>query len=89
MSAMQYGDYQYEIYFDGVEGRLPKYPVDFASLERAAGEVLPAFVHPTWPVAAVTRVPSAPTWRRSPALRLCRECLSVRPSVTCRFRCST
>jgi lactate 2-monooxygenase len=45
MSAPQYGDYQYEIYFDGLEGRLPKYPVDFASLERAAGEVLPAFVH--------------------------------------------
>jgi len=45
MSAPQYGDYQHEIYFDGLEGRLPKYPVDFASLERAAGEVLPAFVH--------------------------------------------
>src|SRR5271163_2671529 len=45
MSIPQYGDYQYEIYFDGLEGRLPKYPVDFASLERAAGEVLPAFVH--------------------------------------------
>ena len=45
MSAPQYGDYQYEIYFDGMEGRLPKYPVDFASLERAAGKVLPAFVH--------------------------------------------
>ena len=38
MSIPQYGDYQYEIYFDGLEGRLPKYPVDFASLERAAGE---------------------------------------------------
>src|ERR1700730_17795302 len=44
MSAPRYGDYQYEIYFDGLEGRLPKYPVDFASLERAAGEVVPAFV---------------------------------------------
>ena len=45
MSAPQYGDYQHEIYFDGLAGLLPKYPVDFASLERAAGEVLPAFVH--------------------------------------------
>jgi lactate 2-monooxygenase len=45
MSIPQYGDYQFDIYFDGLAGRLPKYPVDFASLERAAGEVLPAFVH--------------------------------------------
>src|SRR4029077_3120346 len=45
MFTPQYGDYQHEIYFDGLEGRLPKYPVDFASLERAAGEVLPAFVY--------------------------------------------
>src|SRR6201987_6089956 len=44
MSAPRYGDYQYEIYFDGLEGRLPKYPVDFASLERAAGEALTAFL---------------------------------------------
>jgi hypothetical protein len=34
MSTPQYGDYQFDIYFDGLEGRLPKYPVDFASLER-------------------------------------------------------
>jgi lactate 2-monooxygenase len=45
MSKPQYGDYQYEIYLDGLEGRLPKYPVDFASLERAAAEVLPSFVY--------------------------------------------
>jgi lactate 2-monooxygenase len=45
MSALQYGDYQNEIYFDGLEGRLPKYPVDFASLERKAAEVLPSWVH--------------------------------------------
>ena len=47
MAVPQYGDYQYGIYFDGLDGRLPKYPVDFASLERAAAEVLDA-VHPTW-----------------------------------------
>jgi lactate 2-monooxygenase len=45
MSIPQYGDYQNEIYFDGLEGRLPKYPVDFASLERKAAEVLPSWVH--------------------------------------------
>ena len=45
MSIPQYGDYQFEIYFDGLEGQLRKYPVDFASLERKAAEVLPSWVH--------------------------------------------
>jgi isopentenyl diphosphate isomerase/L-lactate dehydrogenase-like FMN-dependent dehydrogenase len=45
MSISKYGDYQFGIYFDGLEGRVPRYPVDFASLERAAAEVLPSFVH--------------------------------------------
>jgi lactate 2-monooxygenase len=41
----QYGDYQFDIYFDGLEGKLPRYPVDFAALERAAAEVLPPWVY--------------------------------------------
>jgi isopentenyl diphosphate isomerase/L-lactate dehydrogenase-like FMN-dependent dehydrogenase len=45
MPSQQYGDYQFEIYFDGLEGRVPKYPVDFPLLERKAGEVLPWWVH--------------------------------------------
>src|SRR5271156_2142148 len=45
MSTPRYGDYQFDVYFDGLEGQLPKYPVDFASLERKAAEVLPSFVH--------------------------------------------
>jgi lactate 2-monooxygenase len=45
MTKQQYGDYQFEIYFDGLEGRLPNYPVDFPSLERAAAEVLPPWVY--------------------------------------------
>src|SRR5882672_1062217 len=45
MSNVQYGDYQFEIYFDGLEGRLPNYPVDWAALERAAAEVLPPWVY--------------------------------------------
>jgi hypothetical protein len=44
MSIPPYGDYQFDIYFDGLEGQLPKYPVDFASLERKAAETLPAWV---------------------------------------------
>jgi lactate 2-monooxygenase len=45
MAAPQYGDYENDIYLDGLEGRLPKYPVDFASLERAASQVLPSWVY--------------------------------------------
>jgi lactate 2-monooxygenase len=45
MAVPQYGDYEYEIYLDGLDGRLPKYPVDFASLERAASQVLPSWVY--------------------------------------------
>jgi hypothetical protein len=45
MSNAQYGDYQFEIYFDGLDGRVPKYPVDYPSLERAAAGVLPSFVY--------------------------------------------
>ena len=44
MAAPQYGDYQSEIYLNGLDGQLPRYPVDFTSLERAAAEALPAFV---------------------------------------------
>ena len=44
MAVPQYGDYQHEIYRNGLDGQLPRYPVDFASLERAAAEVLPSFV---------------------------------------------
>jgi isopentenyl diphosphate isomerase/L-lactate dehydrogenase-like FMN-dependent dehydrogenase len=45
MASAQYGDFQFEIYFDGLEARIPKYPVDFASLERKAAEVLPSWIH--------------------------------------------
>jgi lactate 2-monooxygenase len=41
----QYGDHQFDIYFDGIEGQLPRYPIDFAALERAAAEVLPPWVY--------------------------------------------
>jgi lactate 2-monooxygenase len=41
----QYGDYQFDIYFDGLDGQLPRYPVDFGALERAAAEVLPPWVY--------------------------------------------
>ncbi|WP_327665967.1 alpha-hydroxy-acid oxidizing protein [Streptomyces sp. NBC_00498] len=45
MPAPQYGDYQYEIYFDALDGIAPRFPVDAASLERKAAEVLPWWVH--------------------------------------------
>ena len=36
----QYGDYQLEIYHAGLQGVLPRYPVDFATLERRAEAAL-------------------------------------------------
>jgi hypothetical protein len=40
-----YGDYQWDIYLPGLQGKLPKYPVDYPSLDRAAAEVLPSWVY--------------------------------------------
>jgi lactate 2-monooxygenase len=45
LSEHQYGDYQWDIYGDGLQGKLPRFPVDYASLERAAVEVLPSWVY--------------------------------------------
>jgi lactate 2-monooxygenase len=45
MPGHQYGDYQWDIYGDGLQGKLPRFPVDYASLERAAIEVLPSWVY--------------------------------------------
>ena len=45
MSARQYGDHQTDIYFDGIDGVVPRYPVDYTSLERKATEVLPWWIH--------------------------------------------
>lgn len=39
-----YGDYQNEIYFAGLEGRVPSLPVDFATLEARVATALPASV---------------------------------------------
>ena len=41
----QYGDYQLEIYRAGVQGVLPRWPVDFANLEAAAAAAMPRWVH--------------------------------------------
>jgi lactate 2-monooxygenase len=45
MQSRQYGDYQFDIYLDGLQGKLPRYPVDYTSLERAGAEVLPSWVY--------------------------------------------
>jgi lactate 2-monooxygenase len=45
MPTPPYGDYQWDIYGDGLKGKLPRFPVDYASLERAAAEVLPSWVY--------------------------------------------
>ncbi|WP_017544745.1 alpha-hydroxy-acid oxidizing protein [Nocardiopsis prasina] len=42
--ASHYGDYQLEIYLDGLTGVVPSHPVTFAELERRAAETLPPWV---------------------------------------------
>ncbi len=39
-----YGDYQNEIYFGGLQGRVPSWPVDFATLEARGAAALPPSV---------------------------------------------
>ena len=41
---MAYGDFQLEIYLAGTRGILPRFPVDFAGMERRAAEALPPWV---------------------------------------------
>ncbi|GAA4560279.1 alpha-hydroxy-acid oxidizing protein [Pseudonocardia xishanensis] len=41
---MAYGDFQLEIYLAGTRGLLPRFPVDFAGMERRAAEALPPWV---------------------------------------------
>ena len=45
MPVPQYGDYQMEIYGAGLQGKQPRFPLDYASLEQAAAEVLPFWVY--------------------------------------------
>ena len=45
VTRRQYSDFQLEIYLDGLDGKAPRYPVDFASLERKAAEALPWWVY--------------------------------------------
>jgi lactate 2-monooxygenase len=45
MRTPQYGDYQWDIYPPGLQGKLPKYPIGYPSLERAAAEVLPSWLY--------------------------------------------
>jgi hypothetical protein len=42
MAMRPFGDYQVDIYLAGMQGVLPKYPADFASLERRAQAAMPA-----------------------------------------------
>lgn len=45
MPTSQYGDYQLEIYSNGLSGTMPRYPVDFAGVEQQAQAVLPWWLH--------------------------------------------
>ena len=43
-TVMDFGGYQNEIYFNGLFGRLPNYPMDYAELERRASTAMPPSV---------------------------------------------
>lgn len=45
MTATHFGDYQNEIYLNGLVGRWPDHPVDYATLERKAAEAMPASIY--------------------------------------------
>jgi lactate 2-monooxygenase len=45
MASEHYGNYQMEIYLDGLHRKLPRFPVDHESLEAAAVEVLPSWIY--------------------------------------------
>ena len=45
LTRRRYSDFQLEIYLDGLDGKVTRYPVDFASLERKAAEALPPWVY--------------------------------------------
>ena len=89
MSIPQYGDYQLDIYFDGLEGQLPKYPVDFVSLERKAAEVLPSWVY-SYVAGGCgdegTQRANVDAFSRHGIVQRMRW---VRPSAICRCHCST
>jgi len=45
MADPQFGDFQLDIYRAGTRGEVPRYPVDFASLEKQAKEVMPWWIY--------------------------------------------
>ncbi|MFG1926914.1 alpha-hydroxy-acid oxidizing protein [Cryptosporangium sp. NPDC048952] len=42
---MSFADYQFEIYLDGLNGRVSDFPMDYATLESRAAEALPPSLH--------------------------------------------
>jgi len=68
---------------------VPRYPVDFASLERAAAEVLPSFVHSYVAGGCGDERTQRANVEAFSRYAIVHACLSARPSVTCRRRCST
>ncbi|EUA90263.1 lactate 2-monooxygenase domain protein [Mycobacterium ulcerans str. Harvey] len=62
---MAFGDYQYEIYFQGLSGVVPGLPMAFAELESRAQMALPPSVWSYVVGGPATSAPSAPTMRPS------------------------
>ena len=89
MPTEHYGDYQMQIYLDGLHGKLPRFPVDHASLEAAAVEVLPSWVYSYVAYGAGDGTHNGPTSTPSRGMRSCLACWWLQPNGTCRCRCLT
>lgn len=62
---MTFGNYQLEIYLQGLSGIMPAYPMDFAGWEARAQASMPPSVWSWCCGGARTRTPSGPTAPRS------------------------
>ena len=58
LKRRQFGDFQLDIYLDGLDGKAPRYPVDFAGAKGGRGASLVGALL-TSPEAAATSTPNA------------------------------
>ena len=67
MPSPAFGDYQLEIYLAGLQGVLPKFPMEFGELEARAAQALAPSVLSYGPAGPGASIPSGPTSPRSAA----------------------
>lgn len=83
-----YGTYQNEIYFGGLGGIMPDFPMTFAEWEAKAQAVLPPSLWSYVAGGAATSALSEPMSRPSSGGDSCRACSSAPASAISRSNCS-